>query len=497
MKKRTNYVINLLVRRWKYVVCVGVLASFVLVLYLGKGQNIWFDENYSIILAKQPAFDLIRLTGVDAHPPLYYLVLKAWGTFFGWSELAMRGLSALFSALAVGVIALLLRQLFTTRVALASLPFLVLAPFWLRYGYEIRMYALAGLIGALASLVLIKAVAANTSRRWWYLYAILVAIGMYTLYMTAVIWLSHLVWLLIYHRRHFWKQPWLWSYVGAGLLFMPYVPTLIFQLTNSALPGVGQLINLTRIGELVSMLLIYTPEWSVGKWSTIGMMLLVGLAVYLLDRTRHQMNPADRRSLGFLVCLATVPFTFFIAVSLLKTEAFFLPRYLVQATLFVYALLGAAVALGLRHGYYKAAGTLFVLSLVMLGWGTCQLVQAGNFNYERMQRPQTTKVRQIIDCKKSAIVADDAYTYMNAQYYFQGCDLRFYSSQPIPFWGGYASLSDNHARLISASDIEAKSLVHLHWKDEPNTFTPDSRYRMVSSMTFDRQVTDMYEIIAE
>lgn len=496
MRRRTNYIIEFIARRWLIVVGLAALASFVLVLFLGKGQNIWFDENYSIILAKQPVLDLVRLTGVDAHPPLYYLLLKFWGHIFGWSELAVRSLSALFSALTVGVIALLLRQLFNARVALVSLPFLILAPFWLRYGYEVRMYALAGLIGALGSWALIKAMKAKDERRWWILYGVLVAAGMYTLYMTAVVWLAHFVWLVIYHRRRFWRQPWFWAYVGAGLLFLPYLQTFIYQYNNSALPGVGQLLNLTHIGELISMVLVYTPEWSVDKWLAFGLMCFMGLMVYLYDRVRHQMNNEERRSLGFLLCLAVVPTGFFILVALIKTDDFFLPRYLVQAILFVYALIGVTVALGWRAGYRKAAGVLCILGLSLLGWGMGQLVHAGNFNYERMQRPETTQVRQLIDCQKSTVVADDAYTYINDGYYFDGCDMRFYSAQPVWYWGGYAWLANSGARVATPADIKAKRLVHLYWKGSPKSFQPDSRYRLVSSVTYDYQVTDTYELIS-
>jgi mannosyltransferase len=494
MKRRTGLIIQLIVKKWWIVMSVAVLASFVLILFMGKGNDVWFDENYSIILAKQPIGELLRLTGVDAHPPIFYLLLKVWGSIFGWSELALRSMSALLAAATVGIVALLIRRLFTTRVALVSLPFLVFAPFWLRYGYEIRMYALAGLIGALASLVLVKAVEAKTDKRWWGLYALLVAAGMYTLYMTAVVWLSHFVWLLIQKRRRFWRQPWFWSFGLAGILFLPYLPTVIFQLTHSALPGIGIVLNLTHIWEVISMVLIYTPEWSINSWTAVGVIGAVGLTIYLLDRSRHQMTGKARRSLSFLLCLALVPPVFFILISLPMSEPFFVQRYLAHTILYVYSLIGVAIALGWYYGYRKASGVLFVLMLAMLGWGLGQLVQAGNFNYERMQRPQTTEVRKLVDCQKSVVVADDPYTYINDLYYFNGCDLRFYSSQPVWYWGGYAWLADHGTRVAASTDLTASRIVHLYWNDNPNSFHPDTRYRLVSSVTWDHQVTDTYEL---
>ncbi len=497
MKRRMNQVVHLLVRRWTVLVAIAMLASFFLVLFAGKGQDVWFDENYSIILAQQSVPELLHLTSVDAHPPLFYLLLKLWGSVFGWSELSLRSMSALLCAVTVGIVALLLRRLFTIRVALVSLPFLALAPFWLRYGYEIRMYALAGLIGAFASYVLIHAVDAKDNKRWWGLYAVLVAAGMYTLYMTIVVWVAHFVWLLITNRRRLFRQPWLWSFVGAVVLFLPYVSTVLFQLTHSALPGIGVVLNLTHIGDVISMVMIYTPEWSVAGWSAFGIIVVFGLLTYLLDRSRRQMNPAGRRSLGFLLSLVVVPPLFFVVISLPMSQPFFLERYLAHVILFSYALIGVTVALGWRYGYRRASGSLAALSLFLLGWGLGQLVQAGNFNYERMQRPQTAKVRQLVDCKKSYVIADDPYTYINDQYYFKDCDFHFYSPTPLLKWGGYAWLANSSAQITDPAKVNAQRVVHLYWHNSLPTFRPDGRYTLVSSVTFDQQTTDTYELKSE
>lgn len=497
MKRRTNYITEILLRRWAVIVGLAALGTFVLVLFLGRGQSIWFDESYSVLLAKQSVLDIFRLTGVDAHPPLYYLLLKLWCGLFGWSELALRSLSALLSALTVGVAALLLRRLFSVKVVLVSLPFLVFAPYWLRYGYEIRMYALAGLIGALASWALLRAVDTKTDRRRWAVYALLVAAGMYTLYVTAVIWLAHFVWLLSQDRRRIIRQPWFLAYVAAAALFLPYVLTVFYQFSNSPLSGVGQIFNMTHLGELVSMLLIYTPEWSVGKWSTAGIILFMGLIVYLLDRVYHRTTSSTRRSLSFLVCMTVVPFVFFVTISLAISGVFFLPRYLAQASLYAYMLIGVVITLGWSYGFRRAASSLFVIACLLLSWGVGQLIIAGNFNYERMQRPETASVRQLVDCKKSVVVADDAYTYINDLYYFDGCDFRFYSTLPIPFRGGYAWLADNGIRLANSRDLNAGRVVHLYWQGTQKNFQIDNRYRLVSSITYDHQVTDTYEFIEE
>ena len=170
---------------------VAAFLVFIIAMVFGLSQSTWFDEGYSILLAQQPVGELIALTSVDAHPPLYYLLLKVWIMVFGLSDMSLRASSALCGALAIVTTALLLRKLFTAKVAIATLPFLVLAPFMLRYDYEIRMYALVLLIGVIATYVLVKA-RESSRTAWWVVYGALVAIGMYTLYMSVVFWLAHL-----------------------------------------------------------------------------------------------------------------------------------------------------------------------------------------------------------------------------------------------------------------------------------------------------------------
>lgn len=495
MHEQVNKILNIIVTRWRVAVGIAVLATFVLVLFLGKGQDVWFDESYSILIAQKPVPELIRLTGVDAHPPLFYLLLKAWGSVFGWSELSLRSMSAIVSASTIGVVAIVIRRLFTIRTALIALPFLVLSPFWLRYGYEIRMYVLAGFIGALASLILVRATHAKSQKKWWILYALTVAAGLYTLYTTVIIWLAHFVWLMVYRRKQFWRQAWFKAYVGSALLFLPYIPTVIFQMTHSALPGIGWTLSLTHFWEVASVLLLYTPEWSVTSWAALGVIVLVALTIYLIDRSRHQMSSKERQSLGFMTSLAVVPFLFYIIISLPMSQPFFLPRYLAHVSLFMYALLGLATALGWKHGYYRTAALQGLLALLLLLWGLGQLVQAGNFNYERMQRPQTVSLRQTINCDKELVVADDPYTYIDNSYYFGGCRARFYTAEPLKPWGGYAPLLGSKDQLESSNQLQAKTVVHVYWNNFPKTFYIDSRYKLISSVIYDQQVADTYQLI--
>ena len=485
---------TLITRLWWAWVLAAMVVVFGLTMILAIGQPIWFDEGYSILLAQQPWPDMFALAAVDAHPPLYYMLLKVWGSLFGWSEFALRSLSALLMAGAVGVGLVLVRRLFTPRVALATLPFLVAAPFVLRYGYEVRMYALAALIGVLATLVMMIAV---RQQRWryWAIYGVLVTLGMLTLYLTVAVWLTHAVWLLVRSIRR--KEPirswrWLVALTGSVALFVPYVPIFFSQLFNSVLPGVGSEVTLTKLVDVFTTLVVYTSEWMVDGWLSLLLLAMAVLAVVLTVKVHPRLRGEAREGFMLVVWLVLIPILFFALTSLVGSQPIFINRYMAHVALFFYLLLGLLVALGWRYKQHLLSVSLAVLSLALLLTGVVRLAEAGNFNSERQQQPSTIELRQAFDCTDTTAVADDPYTYIDTVYYFDDCNLKFYSAENVENRGGYAPLHDSVDRIESSADVSSKHLIHVRWAGAEPSFDVGSEYWFIDSVQKDKQVIDRY-----
>lgn len=471
------------------------------------GNSIWFDEGYSILLAKSSWHELFALTAVDAHPPLYYALLKAWGSVFGYSEFALRSLSAVMAGGAVVVTATLLRKMFSAKVALTALPLIAAAPFVLRYGYEVRMYSTALLIAVGATYVLLNAYKGN---KWsqWVVYAVLVALGMYTLYMTIVVWVAHAIWLLVQSL----KKPrvpilqWRWAYafIGAIVLFLPYIPTFIHQMFNSVLPGIGKELTLTSLVDIVTVLFTFTPEWQVGGWLSLLLLAGIILTTWVGVSTYKNFSKQDKQSYGLLVFLVLIPLAFYAVTSLPPRDPIFVNRYLAHVAIFVYSLVAVTLALGVVHRNKLRANRrivpviAYVLVGVILAIGLSRLHTAGNFVFERMQTPETQQVRSSIECNDATtIVADDPYTYIDAVFYFDDCDMRFYSEQPVEKEGGYAPLHNSSARLSDSKDIQTQTLIRLGWNGNTPSFVVDDRYTLVDSRVYDKQLVEVYELSAE
>ena len=141
-------------RNFASFIAAAVLAAFYFAtsIYIASHRVFWFDELFTIHIARLPDIKTIWTAlgnGVDSLPPTYYMVVRLFGNLFGNSEVAARLPSAL--ALAAGLLLIFdcarrltdgLHGLIALSVATCSfLPY---------YGYEARSYALYFMLSALA-----------------------------------------------------------------------------------------------------------------------------------------------------------------------------------------------------------------------------------------------------------------------------------------------------------------------------------------------------------
>ena len=62
---------------------VFVLLIALSLCFLTVGDEIWFDEVFSVSIVKHSFSDIISFTAADVHPPLYYFILKCFTLIFG------------------------------------------------------------------------------------------------------------------------------------------------------------------------------------------------------------------------------------------------------------------------------------------------------------------------------------------------------------------------------------------------------------------------------
>ena len=198
-------------------------------LFLG-GESLWLDEAFSVTISRRGLLDLLRMVvRTDAHPPLYYLVLKLW-MGFGSSETHVRLLSALFSIAAIPVMYAVAVALYgDRRIGLLSALILAISPFQIWYAQEARMYAMLTFLVLLSAYFYIRALQDGEPRDWAG-YSIATALALYTdngaIWYLGVVALFYLLSLRSFPGRFL---GWFVSNAGVVLMYMLWVPSLLWQ----------------------------------------------------------------------------------------------------------------------------------------------------------------------------------------------------------------------------------------------------------------------------
>ena len=429
---------------------VAVIAV-IITLIIGATQSVWFDEAYSITLARSPWRDLFSLTAVDAHPPLYYVLLKIWGSIGGFDELWLRSFSAICLGGTVFLSLLLSRKCFGRRTAIISAPILILAPFMLRYGFEIRMYSLASLIAVGSTLVMLKMID-GSSKRTWIFYGILVAAGMLTMNFMIFVFVAQLIYLIVNYCKtrkarqktdRIWRQNWFKAFVLSVMIYLPWLPFAEDQIEGGALSGVGTIFGPTQISNILSFLFVYEPEFWLNRLTAFLVIVATGAAVWLIVKLRR--DDKKSRNYTFLLLLIFLsPLVIMMILSLVSSKGFFIERYIAHFVWAGYLLVGVAAAKLILNYKKKLVGA--AIYLIIIGTfvvGLVNLGRIGNYNFQKMERNRAREIAATINCHEMTVVKD-IQLYFSLNYYLGECkNLYFYAPEWTDFSHGYKPLQNS------------------------------------------------------
>jgi mannosyltransferase len=236
-------------RSWWRRPWLGTAAGLVLLvaasLYL-RTQAItakfWIDEGLSVGIAHHGFFDIPSVLRQDGSPPLYYMLLNLWtGVIGGDGEARTHAFSVLLAVATVPAGWWLGRRLFGARAGWATAALCATNPFLTYYAQETRMYALTALLGLLTAGAFGLAYA-ERERRAVIPFGVLAAMSVYThnwaLFLTAGMLVAFVVlWRTAddAERRPLLRDG-LIGFGVQGALYLPWLPTLLFQARHTGAP---------------------------------------------------------------------------------------------------------------------------------------------------------------------------------------------------------------------------------------------------------------------
>lgn len=227
-------------RRRAFQVYVVSIALFLIALgfdlYRLGAPSIWFDEAFSVELARQPLPVIWHIIwGPEPNMELYYLLLHFWLGFTGWlgvlpTEFVVRFPSTIFAALSTVVVYLLGRRFLGTTAGIVAAILYLLNDLQLLYAQQTRAYSLQLLLICLAWYALFVVLFQQAhAKRWWTCFILATTLAVYSHLFSILVLLAQLLafgGLLIVpgpwrDRARQQLRPMLLSLLSIGILIIP------------------------------------------------------------------------------------------------------------------------------------------------------------------------------------------------------------------------------------------------------------------------------------
>lgn len=450
----------------------GIIALYgVIALGNATRWSVWFDEAFSAYLMRFNLTEMTAYTATDVHPPLYYWVLKGWVELFGTSDLAFRSLSVVAGAVAIWLMFMLVKRLFgSPRLALTASFFMAISPLVVRFGDEARMYTFALMIVLGATYALVRASEKRAGKRWWVLYGVLIAAGMLTHYFTALAWLAHWMWRFGEKRagrmKRFWTKEWIFTHIGAVMVFAWWLPTAFKQFTVVQKEGfwIPPLGAYTPV-DYVSDTFLYQLYGEVSGWWFVVFLLAVAASMYGLRRGYPLLKKHSPAGARLLLVMSIAPAVFLALVSLPPLSSAFINRYVLYAQVFGVVLVGLSLVAAHTKRPTKPGKLAIGVVVATLLIGIGNVYYYGNYNKNLHTSGRAKETVQLIKeagTSGQPIIASSPWTYYDAVFYSSAAHPVYFlesSADGYPY-GSLYMLRDSDTGKIK--DLAAFTATHRY-----------------------------------
>ncbi|MDK2898830.1 MAG: mannosyltransferase [Patescibacteria group bacterium] len=504
MFKSKKRILSLQTKDWIIILISLIVFAFITFLTISK-FSIWFDEAFGAYLSHFSFLDIAKYTASDVHPPLYYWLLKLWSAIFGNNEIAIRSMSAFFGGVSIVIGYLLINRLFDKKVARISLIFMVLSPMLVRYSQEARMYTMVTAIALAATYTLTFAI--TTKKKLpWIIYGILISLGMWTHYFSALVWISHWIWRADIIRRvsrkgefikSFFTREWIMAHVVAIALFVPWVPSFIYQVLNVQVNGFWiPAVTPDTILNFITNIIYYQEVGRVTGWLALALLLAVVLLITLAFKIYKLQNEGQRQGYRLIAILAFIPVILLFVLSMPPLRSSFVDRYLIPSTFFIALFIGVTLAFSYKLIGFKRQLIIIIFTIILVIVGINNVWQLGNYN---KTSNTSNNARHIIETIISSsndnlpIIADSPWLFYETIFYSTNEHPVYFIDEKTSYdYGSLDMLKYNNQHKIM--DINAFTKInpvvwYIGCPGENNFDAPYSSWKAIRSITVNDALT--------
>lgn len=314
------------------------IVGMVIICFTIRSNDIWYDEVFSMEFATRSFDDIVRLTGADVHPPLYYFYLKViidFGALIApvvsaviWAKIASIIPMAVLFILSMTVI----RKEFGIECAALFSMLITLMPNLASYYVEIRMYAFALLIVTAAFIFAYKLVNASWRKNicCYIGFALFGILGAYTQYYVCIAIVGLYIAVGIYFIISKRYKEFIPLGICAGVSVLAYIPWLPYLSAQFGAVKQNYWIEPLTIKSIFGCIkYMYLPSIGLGAkgYAVAGIMIAATLLIIVLFLTGKP--PKESMFTGFagIVTIVIVVLTGFI-LSIIN-RPIFVYRYMV------------------------------------------------------------------------------------------------------------------------------------------------------------------------
>jgi mannosyltransferase len=265
--------------------------------------SFWMDEGLSVGIASYPLDEIPGVLREDGSPPLYYMLLHLWMDLAGRSETAVHWLSLLASLLCIPAAMWAGWSLWGRRAGYLGAVLCALLPFLTAYGEEARMYALMTLFALLGAACYVHAF---VHRRRGFLvgFAVFQAAMLYTHSWGIFFGVGAALALVPIWRasapeeRGRLLRDAVLAFGGAAVLYLPWVPTLLYQASHTGAPWA----NKPRLGVPIQI----AKDVLGGYGAAIAVLLGAGFGLAAVLGRGRARDARERLSAWVLIAIPLV-----------------------------------------------------------------------------------------------------------------------------------------------------------------------------------------------
>lgn len=387
-----------------------IILGIITILIPAFHQNIWFDESYSVAIAKHSFINIWNITGHDVHPALYYWILHIVYWIFGNNIIAFR----LFSVLGVSILGIIgythIRKDFGEKIGILFSFLTFFLPIMGTYSQEIRMYSFTCLIVTLMAIYAYrfykKVKNKEDSKKELIIFGIFSICSCYSHYYALVTACFINLFLLIYlikNRKEVKIEFKRFLILAAGQIIL-YIPWLIYLVGQIRHVGGGFWITVGPINTTVEVLsfqfkrqidTVFEMNWQ----AIVSLIVAVLMYIYLIYRAyKAKKENVDLKPAILSVSIYVGVILLMLIVSIISPILF--SRYLfVMTGLYIFTIV---YIMSKEKNKYI---TISIITVILL-MGLASTIKNVQINYDSSNMKQ-------IEYLKENIKEDDIILYSN------------------------------------------------------------------------------------